>query len=510
MSSHNYQDNSENLDELNEKLKEAKRAKQQAEKEARKQRQKEAAKEGLEEWLKGEELYFVAKLNRYAWKDNGIWYLLLAEALPRMFPALTDKVTKEQLPIVMDDLNRVYADCTVTFHPENYPNQLNMMDRTDWLAPLEGKHHWLFDVLIRSLGCNKPENMEHIQHVLAYKYEHPDCWLLPCLSFYGEGRVGKGVLVGTVWRRIFRNRTVVATQKFLMSDFNAKLKGAMIAAIDESVVGKTDRDNLYSTVGNERILINDKNEKHYEVDNTALYMIFSNNWNGGSLLDRGASDERMSVMCLEAGKTLKYWLAQQMGVNEDEAHEWLVTEGKRIVEDETEIRKWLHHLLTNYGGRKMPKALHGADYRSLMKIQEKIDEKIAHAVFSQDDFDYISVVDLHKGYQTLQSERNSAAKAMGMSIFNRLVQVWCDRHMPHIQKVEHTFYVDMEVDHAELMQSIRNHQPKPKAKQKQKRKTVWLDTRKHEVSHINFEPENTDKYLDTIGYRTIWVGPEVI
>jgi hypothetical protein len=103
--------------------------------------------------------------------------------------------------------------------------------------------------------------------------------------------------------------------------------------------------------------VNEKNEKHYEVDNTPLYFIFSNDWNGGTLLDRGESDERLSIMCCEPGKTLRHWLAQHEGINDDEARAWLKTEGRRIFDDETEIAKWLNYLLTNYGGRELPDAL---------------------------------------------------------------------------------------------------------------------------------------------------------
>ena len=80
---------------------------------------------------------------------------------------------------------------TYTFRQDLPPDMLNLLDQSGWLKPDVGDCHWLFDVLIQSLGGNKIENIEHIKHVLAYKYLYPEAYTLPCLVIHGEGGLAK-------------------------------------------------------------------------------------------------------------------------------------------------------------------------------------------------------------------------------------------------------------------------------------------------------------------------------
>jgi hypothetical protein len=386
--------------------------------------------------------------------------------------------------------------CTYTFNIDKYPQTLNLFDATDWLKPAAGKHHWIFDVLIQSLGCNKTENMEHLKEVITYKYEHPDCWLLPCLVIYGADRVGKNVMVDAVLHTIFAGRTISATSDFLISDFNSMLKGAVVACINETVVGKHDCAKLYATLAAERLPINEKGVPQYFVDSTALFIIGSNDWTGGTMLDRSEADERLSILCCERGMTLRYWVAKHQGINEDEAQQWLWTEGKRVFCDPYEVGKWLNHLLQTYGGRQQPRALHGADYTEVMDIQQKIDESIIKAVFADEAFEYISVLDLHEGYQFLCKERG-CPYPIGLKLFNKRAKMWLNDHMPHIIK------------HTETITSYKEDDDIP-AHMKKKRvltdKTVWENPK----AGADVKQNNRSKYLDLVGYKTVWVGPEVI
>jgi Family of unknown function (DUF5906) len=501
-----HYDSQAEIDDINEKLKEAKKQKQQADKEAKKLRKKADAYAGIEDWLADTPIYYVAKLDRYVIKmDDGNWEFLKPAAMPRTYPILNDDDAMAQLSLVMEEQERTFISCTYTFHIEQHPQTLNLLDTTDWLKPTVGLHHWAFDVLIQSLGCNKPENMEHLKHVLAYKYEHPDCWLLPCLVIYGAGRVGKSVLVDAVLITIYCGRTITAIADNLVGVFNSLLKGKIIACINETVVGKQDRARLYNTLAKERAEINEKGVPQYEVDNLPLYLIASNDWNGATQLDRGEADERLSIMCCEATMTLKYWVAQYRKCSEDEAQDWLWTEGKRIFSDPIEVAKWLNYLLENYGGRKQPKALHGKDYEGVMAVQQKYDEKIVEAVFNDETFEYISVKDLHEGYHIICKE-HGASYPIGMSLFNRKIEMWLKKNgKAHIEKITKTVFGYPEQSKADQMEAmIRNETPRRKRTQNQK--TCWVNVK----TNPDVEENNRDRYLSDTGYKTYWRGPEVI
>jgi hypothetical protein len=474
----NTSDNQDNITNLTEQLKEAKQHSRKADKEAKKQRKKADTYSGVEDWLADTPMYYIGQLDRFVVQDDlGGWAFLKSSALPRIYPILSDTDAMEALPTAMEEAKRAFLYCTYAF--KEYPQTLNLMDASNWLKPKAGKHHWAFDVLMRSLGSGKAANVEHIQKVLTYKYLHPDSWRLPCLLFFGEGGVGKNLLVDLVLYTIFNHQTISATSDNLVSTFNSLLKGRVAVLINETVVGKHDNAKLTNLLNKERIEINEKGVPQYGVDNTPLYLIGSNDWNGGALLDRSDADRRLSVMRCEKAKTLKYWLAQHMGVNEQEANEWLKNGGGKIFGDPVEIAKWLHHLIETFGTCDLPDALHGADYEGLMDIQEQTDERIARAVFMADDFDYISAKDLYEGYICCCKETGNRFPVKDKT-FNRRIELWLEGNLPTVVKQTHkqNYYLP------------GNNLRDPKTR-KQREKTVWINPTKSG----NPDENNRDKYF---------------
>ena len=128
----------------------------------------------MTEWLDETPIYYIAALDHYVIKkaDNN-WEFLKPAALPRTYPILKDNDAFDALPMAMEEMERTFINCTYTFNIDQYPQTLNLLDTTDWLKPVTGKHHWVFDVLIQSLGCNKRENMEHLKEVITFKYRTP-------------------------------------------------------------------------------------------------------------------------------------------------------------------------------------------------------------------------------------------------------------------------------------------------------------------------------------------------
>ncbi len=482
-----------NIEDLKEKLKEAKRQteadtkkeKAKADKETKKERKKADAYTGVADWLSDTPIYYIAQLHHYIVQDQmGGWCFLKPAALSRVYPILNDSDAMEALPIVMEEQDRTFLYCTYAY--KEHDQTLNLMNKEGWIQPATGKHHWVFDVLMQSLGSGKAKNIEHIEKVITYKYLHPDSWMLPCLLFFGEGGVGKNLLVDTVLYQMFGRKTVSTTSDNLVSTFNSLLKGCVVALINETVLGKHDNAKLTNTLNKERIEINEKGIPQYTVDNTPLYIIGSNDWNGGALLDRSDADRRLSVMRCEKGKTLKYWLAQHMGVNEQEARSWLVSEGAAIFADRVEIAKWLSHLIEEHGNCELPEALHDSDYEGLMDIQEQTDERIAKAVFTDPEFEYIGVLDLYEGYLDC-CKRTGNRFPVKDKTFNRRIELWLEQHMPQIQKQTHkvNYYI------------LGEHPRDPKIR-KQKVKTVWINAK----SGGNPSENNRDKYFYDDGAKT--------
>ncbi len=328
-----------------------------------------------------------------------------------------------------------YNDVTYTFRQGLPPDLLNLLDRSGWLEPDVGSYHWIFDVLVQSLGGNKAENMEHIKHVLAYKYLHPEAYTLPCLMIHGEGGVGKNLLVNHVLGVVFDGQTTSTASANVVGNFNSTVKGKTVVLLDESMAEKVNGDALKIVLGNATITINEKNVAQYDADNTPFYLISSNDSEGGLYLDRSHADRRYSVMLVEQNETLDYWIARHEGWITDDMHDdqrdvacrqakqWMHDHGFAILTDRQQIACWLGHLLLTYGELPHPMPLHGADFKRLMGIQKPVKERIVEAVFNDPSFTHIEKKVLYKAYRLLSDESGHRGKVRD-HVFYAFVETW--------------------------------------------------------------------------------------
>jgi hypothetical protein len=158
-------------------------------------------------------------------RADGAWFAVRPGHLKGHFPEWSQSKFRVAVTMRLQERGWTYNDVTYTFLPNLPSDMLNLLDRSGWLQPATGDCHWLFDVLVQSLGGNKIENMEHIKHVLAYKYLHPEAYTLPCLMIHGEGGVGKNVLVNHVLGIIFDGQTTSTASANVIGNFNSTLKG---------------------------------------------------------------------------------------------------------------------------------------------------------------------------------------------------------------------------------------------------------------------------------------------
>jgi hypothetical protein len=437
-------------------------------------------------------------------RADGAWFAVRPGHLKGHFPEWSQSKFRVAVTVRLQERGWTYNDVTYTFLPNLPPDMLNLLDRSGWLQPATGNCHWLFDVLVQSLGGNKTENMEHIKHVLAYKYLHPEAYTLPCLMIHGEGGVGKNVLVNHVLRIIFDGQTTSTASANVIGNFNSTLKGKAVVLLDESMAEKVNSDALKIVLGNATITINEKNVAQYDADNTPLYLISSNDSEGGLFLDRSHADRRYSVMRVEQGETLDYWIARHLGWITDDMHDddrkaacqqgkqWMHDEGFAILTDRRQVAFWLGNILLTYGELPHPMPLHGADFRRLLNIQKPVKERIVEAVFNDPDFTHIEKKVLYRAYRLLSDESGHRGKVRD-HVFYAHVDTWlkANKRIDIGEKRER-----MDDDHQHMIWYSKAVDPR-------------LCKEENSARYIDNYLPRYDKEGREIRATMRWVGPEV-
>ncbi len=438
-------------------------------------------------------IYFVLKQGVYfIRKQNGEWMPVKPTSIKHHFPEWNIKGFPLAVTVVLNDRGWTYSDVTYSFR-DNVPSDvINLADRSEWLVPDVGEHHWIFNVLVQSIGGGKIENIEHLRRVITFKYLYPYAYTLPCIVVHGEGGVGKNLLVDHVLHTIFAGQTLSAKAEHVVGQFNGLLKGMAVVMLDETENDKVNESALKHTLGREKLTINEKGIPQYEIDNTPLYLISSNKSEGGIWLDRSQADRRYSVFHVKKGQPLQYWIARYQGwiseerqfLSEDDpafvrAWQWLLSEGAAILRNPSEVAKWLGYLLIEYGDYPQPLPLHGADFERLMEIQTPMWERITQAVFSDPDFSHIERSVLYRGYRALCSALGQ--RPMSDKKFFEKVREWLERH------------------HAEITEG--------KVRQGCARNPhLWYSTIRSDTVRRR---DNADRYVVKDGYADHWTGPEV-
>src|SRR6478672_10136984 len=106
-------------------------------------------------------------------RADSAWFAIKPGHLGSHFPEWSQPKFRVAVTMKLQERRWAYNDVTYSFRRDLPPDLLNLLDRSGWLEPDVGEHHWIFDVLVQSLGGIKAENIEHLKHVLAYKYLHP-------------------------------------------------------------------------------------------------------------------------------------------------------------------------------------------------------------------------------------------------------------------------------------------------------------------------------------------------
>jgi hypothetical protein len=447
----------------------------------RKERRFQNLLDAAQEFVDQTRIYFVAALDRYVIRQDGEWTFLTDNAMRKFYGDLFGvKGFDKAFLYVMKESGRNYRDVTHSF--TNVDGKLNLLDRDNWITPASGDHHWFFDCLMTSMGGGKPENVEHIERVLAYKFEHPECVRLPALLLHGEGNIGKNLLVDSIFREVYAGATLAANSSDVVGQFNSLVAGKVIVMIDETSPRKMDHDRLKHVLQREILSINTKNLPQYETNNLGLYFLSSNRKRGGIYLDRSQADRRYSVIFIEDGKDLIHWLCLRRNWTREQAMDWMDKIGSLLVRDRTEIAYWLHHLVSKYAEQSRPKALHGTDYERLLGIQQPVEESLIPAVFGDEQFTHIDRRVFYAGYVAMCAE--DGREPMAKPGLFETVRTWLRGHPEHgVGPLEEQFR--RHNSHDAHVRCWYKGGCKDKAKYC-----------------------NDAIYLDTSGFRPRWIGPE--
>jgi len=362
--------------------------------------------------------------------EQGIWWNYKVSAFIKGEPFLNVKGGHATFLIVLKEKGRSFR--TKTISAKNQPDYiLNMFRKDHWLQPIEGKYHEVFDILTRSLGDNKAENIQHLKQVLAWKYLNPGDFTLPALVIFGEGGSGRNTLVDLVCGVIYGQNQVASLSQDSLKTFNDQLAGKMIVMFDESIAGKADMEHLKSIIGNKYININTKNVKQYSAENTALYFAGSNGALGAVYLDKGQSDRRFSI--LRVDRSIINHVQEVKNLNREAAIDWWV-EHKHYLTNKEHVAMWLNHIISTVEGIKTtPKALHGEDYQKLIKAQSGPLEELVETVFEHPYFTFISSKECYRLYELLCEEYGSKIK-MAKPTFEAKLEDILRKKLPYIVK----------------------------------------------------------------------------
>ena len=158
----------------------------------------------------------------------------------------------------------------------------------------------------------------------------------------------------------------------------------------------------------------------------------------------------------------------------------MFAEGIKHLTNPIEISHWLNSLIEEYGQREHPLELHGADFRRLMGVQQRVDERIIEAVFTDPDFTHIRKTALYEGYKICAATSGQKGTVID-SVFYQKVADWLKQRP------------DLKIGEKRQVQKTRI---------KEGKFSIWYDTTKPDRIRVI---DNTDDYLH---FRD-WVGPEI-
>ncbi len=328
----------------------------------------------------------------------GSWHELGKEGLTMALPSITKPVAdvlKEKLEQQKRDMIGVH--CGI----KDKPNYLNLMVTDGWLKPKDHGGKVIvseyFDLLMTCLSGGRKNVRDHIEKCIIRKIVAPDDFLIPCLSWYGQGGIGKNLFVNSIMKTIFNGAADCFTVEKLTGNFQSRIKNQLCIQLEEVEQSALDMRILKSVVGNPTLTINEKCKMEYEQENYCWWLIGTNNRSEGPVrLDNGMSDRRWSIIKAMLGYSLKEQFNKRYPELDFAEYRYEIA---KILSDKEQIEQWLFDLISLHGAQDhAPEALHDDDFKEVVEYQKTVDRLVCDLVFKKIKIEYVTSKALYEFY----------------------------------------------------------------------------------------------------------------
>jgi hypothetical protein len=323
-------------------------------------------------------------------------------------------IQSNELITVFDKTGRSYDSITASFDTLKWSDDtyFNMMTARrqyfcEIIEPIEGEtiqYHEAFDILMMSLGDGKEENTKFLETYLAYKRVFPERHVsTPDLILIGlNGGEGKGILTEIAISTFTSAAISRITNKQIGGGFNALLRGAVFAILDDQSKKDMNQEALLSLGGNDTMVIEEKGVDAVNEDKCGNMIILSNKPNIISLAGTGISgvDRRWSYLVTATTfmNAIKAYFLRKDGTEKTdlEAKEYATKVSIEVFKNRQEVSKWISAMIVKHDIKNMNTLLpcHGEDYQRAVASQKDVYSGIFERVVPEmlRDFGFLPLV----------------------------------------------------------------------------------------------------------------------
>jgi hypothetical protein len=296
--------------------------------------------------------------------------------------------------------SRTFTEVAQSYKDLSGRGVLNIMNTHFCEPAADGStdYHWMIDALQESLSGGKlgdEDSFEHMRQIIFSKYLYPDNPFLPGIFRNDKGSSGKGLESNRFLPTLFCGNVIDNCNiEHLTGKFNGAIAGKAVIVINETARDKVDVEKVKAFMGSPTFLVENKFEKPYMCDNTALIISATNQKTGGITLSGENSDRRFSIFSTK--EDIYHVVQRYMAVKEGkemtlkDVQNWIENEGQYILEDPVQVGKWINAMAVKYGDCKNVRANNASDaYKAMINRQRPAWTKTVEEVFTDDGFVYI-------------------------------------------------------------------------------------------------------------------------
>lgn len=194
-------------------------------------------------------------------------------------------------------------------------NCYNLLNEEQILQPSKVPElHPTLEYLFENVCGYKKENIDYLHRTILYKYINLNDFTIPAIVLYGHWWSGKWTLMSLL-SNIFHSDNTLANlwQKDLTGSFDTYRGQKLIVEFAEIATNNTHSDiwvlnKLKNIIGAEKINVNEKWVRQYQIDNIAWFFISSNSNKPLQLDDKDKGNRRFTIIKshskLENGKEI--------------------------------------------------------------------------------------------------------------------------------------------------------------------------------------------------------------